>query len=152
MKLVIGADHAGFELKEHLLQILREAGHEVRDVGTDSTASVDYPDFAELVACEVATGRAERGVLVCATGTGMAMAANKIPGIRAAACNDLYLATFARAHNDCNVLALGARVVGSGYAEQILQAFLITPFEEGRHQRRVDKVGALEKNGGRCAR
>lgn len=141
MKIAIGADHAGFDLKAHLAKRLRSQGHEVDDAGTDSsTQSVDYPDFAAKVASAVASGEAERGVLVCGTGIGIAIAANKYVGIRAATSNDLYTARMARAHNDANVIALGARVVGTGVAEEIVDLFLTTPFEAGRHSRRVDKI------------
>ena len=144
MRIAVGADHAGRELKDHLARQLEEEGHEVVDLGTDSSASVDYPDYARKVAAEVAAGGAERGVLVCGTGVGVAIAANKVRGVRAANCNDLYTAQMSRAHNDANVLTLGARVVGSGVAEEIVRVFLGTPFEAGRHARRVDKIKALE--------
>ncbi|MHB8780769.1 MAG: ribose 5-phosphate isomerase B [Candidatus Geothermincolia bacterium] len=150
MRLAVGSDHAGFELKEHLVRWLREAGHEVSDLGARSEDSTDYPDHAAAVGRAVSAGEAERGVLVCATGTGMAISANKFPGVRAAAANDLYLVTYARRHNDLNVLTLGARVIGTGYAEEILRAFLETPFEGGRHQRRVDKITALEESKEGC--
>ena len=141
MKIAIGADHAGFDLKAHLVERLRSQGHEVEDAGTDSpTRSVDYPDFAAKVSSAVASGEAERGVLVCGTGIGIAIAANKHEGIRAATCNDLYTARMARAHNDVNVTALGARVVGTGVAEEIVDLFLTTPFDGGRHRRRVEKI------------
>ncbi|HEX9736732.1 MAG TPA: ribose 5-phosphate isomerase B [Thermoanaerobaculia bacterium] len=145
MKIALGADHAGFPLKEHLGRLLREKGHEVEDLGTFSDDSVDYPDFAAAVGRAVAGGGAERGVLVCGTGIGVAMAANKLDGVRAANCNDLFSARVARAHNDANVLALGARVVGSGLAEEIVRTFLETEWEGGRHRRRVDKIRELER-------
>jgi ribose 5-phosphate isomerase B len=144
MRFAVGADHAGFELKEHLSAVLVAAGHEVEDLGTRSTDSTDYPDWAHRVAEAVAGGAAERGLLVCGTGVGMAMAANRHRGVRAAACNDLFTARLARAHNDANLLALGARIVAPGLAEAILAAFVETPFEGGRHQRRVAK---LDRNG-----
>jgi ribose 5-phosphate isomerase B len=140
MRVALGADHAGFELKQRLARVLAEAGHEVVDLGTDSAASVDYPDFAAAVARAVAGGRAERGVLVCGTGVGMAIGANRVPGVRAVAADGLYVARLARSHNDANVLALGARVVAAEHAEAILAVFLSTPFEGGRHQRRVAKL------------
>ena len=143
-KLAIGADHAGFLLKNHLAQKLRAEGHDVQDLGTHDAQSVDYPDFAAAVGRAVAGGDAELGILVCGSGIGVAIAANKIPGVRAATCNDLYTARLSRAHNDANVLTLGARVVGEGLAEEIVVAFLASPFEEGRHARRVAKIHALE--------
>jgi ribose 5-phosphate isomerase B len=146
MKVAVGADHAGFELKDHLARLLKEQGHEVVDLGTNSSASVDYPDYAQRVAEEVAAGGAERGLLVCGTGIGVAIAANKIRGVRAANCNDLYTAQMCRAHNDANVLTLGARVVGLGVAEEIVRIFLATPWEEGpRHVRRVGKIEAFDQ-------
>ena len=144
MRIAVGADHAGIDLKNHLAELFREAGHEVEDLGTHSAQSVDYPDFAHKVAEHVAGGEAERGILVCGTGIGIAISANKVHGIRAANCNDLFTARMARAHNDANVLTLGARVVGEGVAEEIVTLFLATEFEAGRHQRRVDKISALE--------
>ena len=144
MRIALGADHAGYPLKEHLSSFLRDLGHEVRDLGTSSGESVDYPDFAASVARSVASGESERGILVCGTGVGIAMAANKHPKVRAAPCNDLYTARMARAHNDANVLALGGRVVGEGLAEDIVRTFLETEWEDGRHRRRVEKIHALE--------
>lgn len=144
MKIAVGSDHAGFELKQRLVAWLGERGHQVEDLGVASPARSDYPDQAAAVARAVATGAAERGLLVCGTGVGMAIAANKVRGVRAANCDDLWVARLARAHNDVNVLALGARVVGPGLAEVILEVFLETPFEGGRHAVRVDKIGGLE--------
>ena len=143
MKIAAGADHAGYQLKERLIRTLRGQGHEVRDLGTLSAESVDYPDYAAAVAGAVADGSvteggAERGLLVCGTGIGVAIAANKVHGIRAATCNDLFTARMARAHNDANVLALGARVVGVGLAKEIIRAFFSTEWEGARHARRVD--------------
>ena len=147
MKIAIGADHAGFEMKRDAVDWLREMGHEVLDCGTDSTASVDYSDFALAVGRAVVAGEAELGVLVCGTGQGVGMAANKIAGIRAAICSDTYSARLTREHNDANVLTLGARVVGAGLARDILEAFLATPFSHGeRHQRRIDKMMVLGSN------
>ena len=144
MKIAIGADHAGFEMKRDALSWLHEMGHEVHDCGTHSCDSVDYSDFALAVGRAVVAGEAELGVLVCGTGQGVGMAANKIPGIRAAICSDTYSARLTREHNDANVLTLGARVVGAGLARDILEAFLATPFSHGeRHQRRIDKMMAL---------
>ncbi len=144
MKIALGADHAGFELKDHLARFLAAEGHEPQDYGTHSHESVDYPDFAAIVARAVLGGGAEIGILVCGTGIGVAIAANKLDGIRAATCNDLFTARMARAHNDANVLTLGARVVGSGVAEEIVRAFLRTQYEGKRHDRRLKKIHALE--------
>lgn len=144
MKIAIGADHAGFHLKEHLARFLEKRGHQVEDQGTFSDQSVDYPEFAAAVANEVAAGRVDRGLLVCGTGIGVGIAANKVDGVRAAICNDLFTAVKSREHNDANVLTLGARVVGEGLAEDIVSSFMEADFEAGRHQRRVDQIQALE--------
>jgi ribose 5-phosphate isomerase B len=140
MRIAIGADHAGFKLKDHLRARLSAAGHDLQDFGTDSEASVDYPDYASLVAGAVARGDAERGILVCGTGTGMAIGANRHRGVRAAACVDLYTTRLCRQHNDANVLALGSRIVAAPLAEAIVDLFLSTEFEGGRHARRVTKL------------
>lgn len=140
MKVAIGFDHAGVDLRAVVIDRIRTAGHEIVDFGTDSHASVDYPDHAHLVARAVATGEADFGVLVCGTGLGMSYAANRHPGVRAALCTDSYLAKMARLHNDANVLCLGARVIGAGVAADILDAFLTTDFEGGRHARRIGKI------------
>lgn len=140
MRIAIGADHAGFILKEHLRARLAEAGHELRDFGAQSAESVDYPDYAALVAGAVAGGSAERGILVCGSGIGMAIAANRVRGVRAAACIDLYSARLCRQHNDANVLALGSRIVAPPLAEALAEVFLTTTFEGGRHARRVAKL------------
>ncbi len=140
MKIAVGSDHAGFRLKEELAALLREWGHEVEDHGPQDEASVDYADFAHVVASAVGSRAADRGLLVCGTGLGMAMAANRHEGVRAAACADGYSATMTRAHNDANVLCLGSRVVGPGLARAILEAFVQTPFDGGRHVRRVEKI------------
>lgn len=144
MRVALGADHAGFELKERLRSFLEGLGHQVTDLGTHSAESTDYPDYAAAVGRAVASGKSERGLLVCGTGTGMAMAANKISSIRAANCCDPHGARMARAHNDANVLTLGARGLGGEAAEEILRTFLDTPFDGGRHARRVAKITALE--------
>jgi ribose 5-phosphate isomerase B len=143
LKIAIGADHAGYELKEEVRRGLEEAGHEVRDLGTHSETSVDYPDFAVAVARAVASGEADRGILICGTGIGMAITANRVRGVRAASCSDCYSARMARAHNDANVLTFGARVVGPGLAGELVRAFLETGFEGGRHERRVEKIEAV---------
>ena len=144
MKIAVGADHAGFRLKGHLVRMLEARGYRVNDLGTFSEQSVDYPDFAAAVGFEVAAGKADRGLLVCGTGVGVAIAANKLDGVRAATCNDLFTAQKSREHNDANVLAIGGRVVGEGLAEDIVQTFLETDFASGRHQRRVEKIRSLE--------
>ena len=150
MKVALGCDHAGFGLKELVSACLREAGHEVLDQGTFSDSSCDYPDFAERVARLVSAGEAERGIAICGTGIGMAMTANKLPGVRAAACNDIYTARYSRLHNDANVLTLGARVVGPGVAEEIVRTWMETPFEGGRHARRLERLTEIEgQHGGR---
>lgn len=144
MQVSLGADHAGVELKDQLKQWLIERGVTVRDVGTHSTASVDYPDFAAAVARDVVSGDATRGVLVCGTGIGMAIAANKFPGIRAAPIVDEASARLSREHNNANIIALGARLTAREEAQELLRIFLETEFEGGRHQRRLDKITALE--------
>lgn len=143
MEIVIGCDHAGVQLKEEITAALQAEGYEVADCGTNTHESVDYPDFAEKVAREVLR-KQTLGVLICGTGIGISIAANKIPGIRAAVCNDIYTAGLAREHNDANILALGARVIGGGLAVEIAKTFIKTGFLAGRHQRRVGKITALE--------
>ena len=145
MRVAIGADHAGFLLKEHLKDTLQRLGHAVDDHGTDSEAAVDYPPFCLAVGRAVAEGRADRGIVIGGSGQGEQMAANKILGARAALCNDLYTARLSRQHNDANVLALGARIVGFGLADEILTVWLDTPFEGGRHQRRIDQIAEIER-------
>ena len=140
MRLAAASDHAGFPLKNHLVAWLRGRGHEVVDLGTHSAESTDYPDFAHEVARRIASGEFERGLLVCGTGIGMSITANRHAGVRAARCLTEYDARMARAHNDANVLALGERVTGAGLAEAILETFLATAFEGGRHARRVQKI------------
>ena len=138
--ILIASDHAAFDLKQHVVAFLKEMHHEVDDLGVNGTESVDYPDFAHRLAEGVLRGDGVQGILICGTGLGMSMSANRHPGIRAALCHDAYTAAMARKHNDANVLCLGARVLGTGVAEQIVRVFLSTPFEGGRHQRRVDKI------------
>ena len=140
MKIAVGSDHAGYELKQRLAQALQRQGHDVLDLGTHGTESVDYPDFAGAVAGAVRDGQAERGLLVCGTGIGMSIRANREPGVRAAKCNDPFEARMARAHNDANVLCLGARVVDASVAEELVALFLATPFEGGRHALRIAKL------------
>jgi ribose 5-phosphate isomerase B len=143
MKVVVASDHAGFALKETLKQHLVEAGHSVVDVGTDSTASVDYPDFGDRAAAGVQGGEFERGVLICGSGIGMSVIANRYPGVRAVLAHNIWAARMARAHNDANVVCLGERITGVGLAVDIVDTFFTTPFEGGRHQGRVDKLSCL---------
>ncbi|MEK7403810.1 MAG: ribose 5-phosphate isomerase B [Acidobacteriota bacterium] len=145
MKFALGADHAGFRLKEDLRERLVRQGHEVVDHGTNSSDSCDYPDYAALVARDVAAGRADRGLLVCATGVGMSMAANKVRGVRAALGTSPEQVRLTRAHNDANVLTLGARFTAAAAAGALLDVFLETPFDGGRHARRLGKIAALEE-------
>lgn len=144
MKIAVGSDHGGFNLKEEVKKWLQEKGHKVEDLGTFSLDSVDYPDVAVAVSKKVAAGLADKGILVCGTGIGVSIAANKIPGIRAALCHDTFSARAAREHNDANVLTLGERVIGRGLAMDIVETWLGSRFAGGRHQRRIDKITALE--------
>ena len=145
MRITIGADHAGFLLKEHLKQTLQRLGHSVDDHGTHSEEPVDYPPICLNVAQAVADGRADRGIVLGGSGQGEQIAANKVVGIRAALCNDLYTARLSREHNDANVLSIGGRIVASGLADEIVALWLKTPFEGGRHQRRLDQIAAAER-------
>ena len=145
MRIVIGADHAGFALKEHLVVTLTRLGHDVDDVGTYNTDPVDYPAICARVARAVADGVAQRGIVVGGSGQGEQIAANKVPGVRAALCNDLYTARMSREHNDANVLSIGGRVVATELADEIVALWMLTPFEGGRHQRRVEQIAELEK-------
>lgn len=138
MKLVIASDHAGYGLKENVKKYLTEQGHSVIDCGTNSEDSCDYPLFAKALCKEINDGNAELGILICGTGIGMSMAANKVKGIRAAVCSDYFSAKFTRAHNDANVMCLGARVLGEGLALELIEIFLNTPFEGGKHLRRIN--------------
>ncbi|MCY1079798.1 ribose 5-phosphate isomerase B [Archangium lansingense] len=149
MKVIIASDHAGLELRRELVSALQELRVEVHDVGPTTNASVDYPDFAKTVCKAVAAGEYQYGVLVCGTGIGMSITANKYRGIRAALCTSEFEARMTRAHNDANVLCLGQRVVGVGLARSIVEAFVATPFEGGRHQKRLDKIREAESEGGR---
>ena len=146
MHVALGADHAGFELKDALKRVLNELGVTYHDFGTTSSESVDYPDLAEAVARGVAAQQFDRGILVCGSGIGMSIAANKIHGIRAAVASDVNTATLARQHNDANVVAIGSRVTAPGDAADIVRAFLSTDFEAGRHLRRLDKIRQLESS------
>ena len=144
-RIVAGSDHAGLQLRAEVVRVAREQGFEVDDLGPFSGDSVDYPDYARQVAEAVAAGRATLGILVCGTGIGMSIAANKVKGVRAAHCTTEFEARMARAHNDANVLCVGERVVGLGLGGAVVKAFLETPFEGGRHQRRVQKMTDLER-------
>ena len=145
MRVVVGADHAGFALKQEIADNLRRRGHDVLDVGTSSTEPVDYPDSAEAVGRAVTDGRAERGVLVCGSGVGASVAANKLPGVRAAVCHDAYSAHQGVEHDDMNVLVLGGRIIGSALAHELVEAYLAARFSgDERHVRRLEKVKALE--------
>jgi ribose 5-phosphate isomerase B len=145
VKIAIGSDHAGYELKEYVKRILGEMGHTLTDVGTNSDASVDYPDFGFKVAQLVSGSSVDRGVLVCGTGMGMSVVANKVKGIRASLAQDLYTAIQSRKHLDANILVLGDRVIGKGLAEEIVKAWFGTEFEGGRHSKRVEKIKAWEE-------
>ena len=142
--IAIGSDHGGYLLKEEIKQHLEEKGYDFKDLGTDSTASCDYPVYAEKVCNAIQSGECERGILVCGTGIGMSMCANKCKGIRAAVCGDHFSAEFTRKHNNANVLCLGARVIGSGVAMQLVDIFLTTEFEGGRHEKRIEMMMELE--------
>lgn len=144
MHIVVGNDHAGPELKSQIMKHLKAQGHTVTDVGTDSTASVDYADFAAQAAAMVVSGQADLGILVCGSGVGIGISANKVHGIRCVICSEPYSALMSRRHNNANMLSLGARVVGIDLALMIVDAFLAGEFEGGRHQRRVDKISALD--------
>lgn len=145
MRIALGSDHAGFVLKEHLTGFLRTEGHETLDEGTDSIEPSDYPIFCARVARAVSEGRAERGVVLGGSGQGEQIVANKVAGIRAALGNDLYTARLSRQHNDANVLGIGARIVAPVLAEEILRLWLATPFDGGRHERRVEQIAAIER-------
>ena len=145
MRIAIGADHAGFALKQHLVARLREWGHVVDDRGTHDEAPVDYPGVCAEVGRAVVSGEADRGIVIGGSGQGEQIAANKVRGVRAALCNDLYTARMSRQHNDANVLAIGGRIVAPGLADEIVQLWLEAAFEGGRHQRRVDQIAAIER-------
>lgn len=145
MKIGIGNDHSALELKAEIVDFLKEKGHEVVDYGTNSPDSCDYPIYGEKVARAVAAGEVEKGILICGTGLGISLAANKVEGIRAVVCSEPFTAKMSRAHNDCNILAFGARVVGSELAKMIVDTWLNTEFEGGRHQRRVDQIMDIER-------
>jgi ribose 5-phosphate isomerase B len=143
-RIAIGSDHAGYLLKQHFIEVLTAGGHDVQDLGTHSTESVDYPPFCAAVGRAVRDGDADVGIVLGGSGQGEQLAANKVHRVRAALCNDLYTARMARAHNNANVLSIGARVVGEGLADEILQLFLETPFDGGRHEKRVSQIMEIE--------
>ena len=147
MKIAIGSDHGGFELKETVKPLLEELGHEVEDVGCYSLDSVDYPQEAKKVVALIKEGKAERGILICGTGIGMSIAANRTPGIRATLCHELFTAEMSRRHNDSNVLCMGGRVIGPGLALEMVKVWLSTPFEGGRHTRRLCQIDSEEQEG-----
>ena len=144
MRIAIGADHAGFTLKEHLKETLAGLGHQVKDFGTHSDASVDYPPICAAVGRAVVGGDADRGIVLGGSGQGEQIAANKVRGVRAALCNDLFTARLSRQHNDANVLSMGGRIVAFGLADEILTLWLNTPFEGGRHQNRLNQIAEIE--------
>jgi len=148
MKIAIGSDHRGYEVKKRLVALLQGLGHEVVDLGTNAADSVDYPDFAFLVAAEVGEGRCERGVLLCGTGLGMCIAANKVKNVRAVTCHDRITAEMSRRHNDANILCLSAHLLGDDLVETVVRIWLETPFEDGRHARRVEKITQYEHGRG----
>ncbi|MCD6155443.1 MAG: ribose 5-phosphate isomerase B [Candidatus Atribacteria bacterium] len=147
MKILLGSDHGGYFLKEDLKDFLKELGHEVIDYGTYSADSCDYPDIAFLVATDLMAGKGDKAILVCGTGIGMCIAANKVKGVRAALCHDVFSAKASREHNNANVLTLGERVIGKGLAREIVRSWLEAEFTGGRHQRRVEKIMEFERNG-----
>lgn len=149
MKIALACDHGGLNLKNAVKKYLEENGYEYEDFGTDTADSCDYPDYALPAAEAVADGKCDKGIVICSTGIGVSIVANKVPGIRCAHCHDAYCAEYTRRHNDANVLAMGEKVVGTGYALQIVETFLNTAFEGGRHQRRIDKISAVEKKYGK---
>jgi len=148
--IIIGCDHAAYALKQKVKAFIAAQGYPVEDVGTHSEASVDYPDFAARVAGKVSVGQFKRGILICGTGIGMSMAANRFPHVRAALCNDLFSAVMSRRHNDSNILAMGGRVVGEALALEVVKAWLETPFEGGRHQLRLNKFDRPDDVIGSC--
>jgi ribose 5-phosphate isomerase B len=147
MKIAVGSDHRGFEVKRRILAVLQQMGHEVIDVGPHARESVDYPDYAFQAALAVSEGRAQRGVLICGTGIGMCIAANKVKGVRAAPCHDSITAEMSRRHNDANILCLSADLLGEELIERMLRIWLQTEFESGRHARRVEKITRFEQQG-----
>ena len=151
MRIVVVSDHRGFQIKEQIGDLLKRQGHEVEDAGTSSLESVDYPDFAAIVARKVSNQQADRGILICGTGIGMAIAANKFKGVRAAPCTDEVTAEMSRRHNDLNVLCLSADLLSARMVERMVDTWINTEFEAGRHLRRIEKISNLEEEGGCCS-
>src|SRR5690554_4061640 len=145
MIIGIGSDHGGFDLKEEMISFLKENGYQVKDFGTHSKESVDYPDFGRVVGEAVVAGEIDRGVVICGTGIGISISANKVKGVRAALCGDVYSARMSREHNNANVLAMGGRVLGVDLAKEILSTYLKSEFQGGRHERRVNKIAEMEE-------
>jgi ribose 5-phosphate isomerase B len=145
MFVAVGSDHAGLDLKEEVIRLLTELKHEVKDFGTDKPQSADYPDFGEKVAVAVSSGEIERGILICGTGIGMSIVANKFPNVRAALCNELFSAKMSRLHNDANILVLGGRIIGKDLAKEIVRTWMSAGFENGRHSDRLKKISLIEK-------
>jgi ribose 5-phosphate isomerase B len=145
MKIIIGCDHAGLDLKLEILSLFTDMQMDFVDAGVDCAKSADYPDLGEKVAEAVSSGKADRGMLICGTGIGMSIVANKYPGIRAALCNDLFTAKMSRLHNDANIIVIGGRIVGKDLAKEIVRVWFATPFEGGRHQHRLDKIKHIEE-------
>ena len=145
MRIAIGSDHRGWQVKARLVKTLQDAGHEVFDLGTNSADSVDYPDIASAVSARVSANEVERGILICGTGIGMSISANKFPGVRAATCQDAFVAEMSRRHNDVNVLCLGGDLLGERLVDDLVGIWLKTEFEGGRHGRRIEKIGQLER-------
>jgi len=143
--IAIGSDHAGYDLKVEIIKFLKETGYPIEDFGTCNECSVDYPDFGLAVAESIKDGKCEKGIIICGTGLGISIAANKVPGIRAAVCTDSYMARMSREHNDANILALGARVIGSGLAMEIVDVWMKSEFLGGNHKARVDKISDIER-------
>ena len=145
MIIAIGCDHAGVELKEEIIALLRDLRIECTDYGTNTSESVDYPDFGEKVSVAVSSGTIEKGILICGTGIGMSIVANKFPGVRASLCNELFTAKMSRLHNDANILVLGGRIVGRDLAKEIVKTWVTTPFEGERHSKRLKKITLIEE-------
>ncbi len=145
MTIAIGCDHAGIELKKEILSLLNELRIDYIDFGTDTSASVDYPDFGEKVSDAISSGKIEKGILICGTGIGMSIVANKFPGVRASLCNDLFTAKMSRLHNDANILVMGGRIIGKDLAKEIVRTWVSTPFEGDRHCRRLEKIQKIEE-------
>lgn len=145
MKIAIGSDHAGLDMKREIINLLIDLGYEYIDYGTETPESVDYPDFGEKVSADVSQGKVDRGILICGTGIGMSIVANKFPHVRAALCNELFSAKMSRLHNDANILVLGGRIIGKDLAKEIVRTWIITPFEGGRHINRLKKISLIEE-------